>query len=196
MAQPDEWRSEGRTNWSRHVPYLHFGDLFVIERREIESLCSLRRLVHDYEVQRGANKPLSIAVFGPPGAGKSFGVEQIAKASLGKQTPILEFNLAQFTNPSVLVSLFHQVRGSGWLEGRTPVVFWDEFDSMDLFWLQYLLAPMQDGRLFPGRPDPRIRSVSASFVFAGGTSHDFQSFGPSSADKDADTEHFQEEERS
>jgi len=40
---------------------------------------------------------------------------------------------------------FHQVRDLA-LSGRTPVVFWDEFDSRELLWLQYLLAPMQDGR--------------------------------------------------
>jgi hypothetical protein len=169
------------------VPYLRFGDLFVIERHEIESLRSLRRLVLDYEGQRDASKPLSIAVFGPPGAGKSFGVKQIAKAVLAKQTPILEFNLAQFANANELIGLFHQVRDKA-LEGRTPVVFWDEFDSMDLFWLQYLLAPMQDGRFQDGQISHPIGKCI--FVFAGGTCHDFQSFGAISPGLHADPEHF------
>ncbi len=169
------------------VPYLRFGDLFVIERHEIESLRSLRRLVLDYEGQREANKPLSLAVFGPPGAGKSFGVKQIARAVLGKQTPILEFNLAQFDDPSELIGLFHQVRDKA-LEGKTPVVFWDEFDSDGLRWLQYLLAPMQDGRFQDGQISHPIGKCI--FVFAGGTSHDFQAFGAGLPGPGGDPDHF------
>ncbi len=158
-----------------HVPYQQFGDLFVIERNEIESLRSLRRLVRDYSSAHDANKPLSIAVFGPPGAGKSFGVKQIARSVLGAHTPILEFNLAQFADPGELVGLLHQVRDKV-LEGRLPVVFWDEFDTNDLSWLQFMLAPMQDGRFQDGQVSHPVGKCI--FVFAGGTSYDFQSFSP------------------
>jgi hypothetical protein len=157
------------------IPYQQFGDLFVIERSEIESLRSLRRLVHDYSNDSTASKPLSIAVFGPPGAGKSFGVKQIGKAVLGKETPILEFNLAQFADPGEMIGLFHQIRDKV-LEGRLPVVFWDEFDTKELYWLQFLLAPMQDGRFQDGQLSRPIGKCI--FVFAGGTSNDFQSFSP------------------
>jgi hypothetical protein len=62
------------------------------------------------------------------------------------------------------------------LEGYTPVVFWDEFDSGEYKWLQYLLAPMQDGTFQDGQlTHPVGKSI---FVFAGGTSCDFDHFGP------------------
>ncbi len=62
------------------------------------------------------------------------------------------------------------------LAGKTPVVFWDEFDSRDCFWLQYLLAPMQDGLFQEGQLTHSIGKCV--FVFAGGTSRDFAHFGP------------------
>jgi hypothetical protein len=125
-------------------------------------------------------KPLNLAVFGPPGAGKSFGICEIARGILGKEVPILEFNLSQFKNPDELTGSFHQVRDKA-LGGITPVVFWDEFDSNEYFWLQYLLAPMQDGKFMEGQiTHPVGKSV---FVFAGGTSFDMENFGPKETDE-------------
>ena len=78
-----------------------------------------------------------------------------------------EFNLSQFQDAPDLNGAFHQVRDLA-LAGLTPVVLWDEFDSRDLHWLQYLLAPMQDGRFQDGQLNHAIgKSV---FIFAGGTS--------------------------
>jgi hypothetical protein len=56
------------------------------------------------------------------------------------------------------------------------VVFWDEFDSQEYQWLQFLLAPMQDGKFLEGQiTHPIGKSI---FVFAGGTSFDMENFGP------------------
>lgn len=184
--------ASGRASWPVRVARRSLPAIWrsvVIERNEIESLRSLRRLVRDYDRDRDASKPLCLAVFGPPGAGKSFGVKQVAKAVLGGQTPILEFNLAQFADSSELIGLLHQVRDKV-LEGRLPVVFWDEFDAKDLFWLQYLLAPMQDGRFQDGQVSHPIGKCI--FVFAGGTSYDFQSFSPATP---AATDEEQDEQR-
>ncbi|HET8987536.1 MAG TPA: RyR domain-containing protein [Humibacillus sp.] len=157
------------------VPYAVFGKLTAVDRVEIESLRGLERLVKGYESQPRPSKPLSIAVFGPPGSGKSFGVKQIAKSVLGDKVPILEFNLSQYADPKELVGALHQVRDKV-LGGTTPVVFWDEFDSREYLWLQYLLAPMQDGAFQEGQITHPIGKCV--FVFAGGTSHDFANFSP------------------
>jgi hypothetical protein len=163
----------------QETPYLQFGKLFSVERTEIESLRTLQRLMISYRDDPKAEKPLSIAAFGPPGSGKSFGVKQLAKAIFADDTPPLEFNLSQFEDASELRGLFHQVRDEV-LRGRLPVVFWDEFDSQNLKWLQYLLAPMQDGTFQEGQITHPIGKCV--FVFAGGTRWRFEDFGEPPAD--------------
>jgi hypothetical protein len=155
------------------VPYLQFAKLFSVDRSEIESFRTLQRLLTNYQQDKKASKPLSIAAFGPPGSGKSFGVKQLAEALFKDKNP-LEFNLSQFSTAAELHALFHQIRDRV-LSGQLPIVFWDEFDSRNLDWLQYLLAPMQDGTFQDGQiTHPIGRCV---FVFAGGTRDRFEDFG-------------------
>ena len=150
------------------VPMAHFGHLVTADRHEIEGYRSIRGLLSEY-CRREAKKPISIAVFGPPGSGKSFGVKQVAK-SISKTVVTLEFNLSQFGGPDQMVDALHQVRDIG-LSGKIPLVFWDEFDSRlgqaEYGWLRYFLAPMQDGSFQHGQITHHIGR--AIFVFAGGT---------------------------
>jgi hypothetical protein len=158
------------------IPHQRFGKLLVADRSEIESLRNVQIAIQNYKRKKQAMKPLSIAVFGSPGSGKSFGVKQIAKAVLGKDAPILEFNLSQFRpgDDQALAAALHQVRDAA-LGPYTPVVFWDEFDSQEYAWLRYLLSPMQDGQFQEGQiTHPIGRCI---FIFAGGTSHTFERFG-------------------
>jgi hypothetical protein len=155
------------------VPYARFGKLLTMDRGDIESLRSIRQLMLRYKAEERPKTPLSIAVFGAPGSGKSFGLKQIAESIFHEKA--LEFNLSQFKGPEELYGAYHQVRDKV-LTGATPVVFWDEFDSRELMWLQYLLAPMQDGVFQEG---PMTHSIGKCvFVFAGGTSYDYRNFGP------------------
>jgi hypothetical protein len=161
------------------IPYISFRKLFTVDRSEMESLRGIERLMKSYKTNPKAPRPLSIAVFGPPGSGKSFGIKQIAGAIIGQGASILEFNLSQFEKPEDLIGPLHQVRDEV-LNGKVPVVSWDEFDSIDNFWLQYLLAPMQDGKFREGMMSHPIgKSV---FVFAGGTSRTMENFTPDESD--------------
>ena len=158
------------------VPLGVFGKLTTADRREIEGYCTVRSLISEY-CQAAQPGPLSLAVFGPPGAGKSFGVNQIASTLTEVKIKALTFNLSQFNDPAQLVEAFHQVRDVT-LAGEIPLVFWDEFDASvgaeKLAWLRYFLSPMQDGTF----QDMQItyHLGRAVFVFAGGTSPSLQHF--------------------
>lgn len=153
-----------------NTPFLKINNLTTYDRCEIEALHNVKNLIFDYLEEDKPEKPLSLAVFGMPGSGKSFAVKQLAKSL---DLPILEFNLSQFADGD-LEGAFHLVRDKV-LEGKTPVVFWDEFDSQAYKWLQYLLAPMQDGKFQAGQI---IHPIGKSiFIFAGGTSYTFETFG-------------------
>lgn len=157
------------------VPVARFGALRTADRVEIESFRSIKNLISEYRATAKPKRPLSIAVFGPPGAGKSFGVTEVA-GSVAKDIEPLEFNLAQFTSTADLVSALHMVRDKA-LEGKVPLVFFDEFDSAfegKLGWLKYLLVPMQDGKFKDGESMHPIGK--AIFVFAGGTSKTYADF--------------------
>lgn len=172
---------QGPTAVLRDVPLGQFGALLTVDRQEIEAYRSIGALVEEY-ARGGQTRPLSIAVFGPPGSGKSFGVTQVATSLLPgvlADKP-LEFNLSQFASAEDLAGALHQVRDAV-LKGRLPLVFWDEFDTAlggrSLGWLRYFLAPMQDGTFQEGQiTHPIGRCI---FVFAGGTAERMERFGRS-----------------
>lgn len=157
------------------VPAATFGKLVVVDRDEIEAYRSIRALLRDYTKSREI-RPLSLALFGPPGSGKSFGIKEIVKSIEPNWKP-LEFNLAQFSQPEELADAFLQITSEG-TTGIPPIAFFDEFDSRlsgaELGWLKYFLAPMQDGEIFFN--GKRHKIGRAVFVFAGGTSSTYRLF--------------------
>ena len=156
-----------------NYPQAKFGDLHTLDRFEIETLRSLYRMMTAFKQENRPKRPLSIGVFGPPGAGKSFGVKQISNELFGEDA-WLEFNLSQFEDNDDLIGALHQVRDKV-LSGIIPVAFWDEFDSELNKWLKDLLAPMQDGRFQQGQISHWVGKCV--FVFAGGTSPTYHDFG-------------------
>lgn len=159
------------------VPTGVFGYLKTIDRKEIESYSGIKNLIAEFIADRKAPRPLSLAVFGAPGSGKSFGVMEVANSVGGNLVEKIEFNISQFQSLKDLISAFHKVRNIV-LKGKIPFVFFDEFDSTlegeSLGWLKYFLAPMQDGCFREGETDHPLGK--AIFVFAGGTSHSFEMF--------------------
>jgi hypothetical protein len=160
------------------IPIERMGEWMSIDRMEIESMRSVRNILREYLCQPGARRPVSIGAFGPPGSGKSFAINQMAR-QLGAAGAIraLEFNLSQFHDEHALNGAFEAIRDCA-VEGKLPLVFWDEFDSTraghQLGWLASFLAPMQDGAFFEGSA---IRPIGrAVFVFAGGTHATMEAF--------------------
>jgi len=147
--------------------------LCVLSEKESQGFDALRMRIAAYTKLETPEHPLCLGVFGPPGSGKSFAVKQVFK-SMGHELCVI--NLSQLQGPadlSAALADLPQLKA-----GQMPVVFFDEFDSglagTPLGWLQWLLAPMQDGVVFhPGKPIELKRAV---FVFAGGTSDSFEEF--------------------
>jgi len=158
------------------LPQLSFGALTTVDRWEIEAYQNIRNLIVGY-ADSNSVRPLSIAVFGSPGSGKSFGVTQIAKNVLPGKVEKLEFNVSQLTGLTDLGAAFQKVRDVI-LEGKLPLVFFDEFDSdrdgMALGWVKYFLMPMQDGKFKDESGEHPLGKCI--LVFAGGTAASFEEF--------------------
>ena len=173
----NEYVVTGKSSFLKKIPVFQVGGFKTYDHEEIESFRSFNKLIKEY-LMGNASKPLSIAVFGPPGSGKSFGVNQIAGSEkIKEKIKLIEINISQLQSYADLVPVFHETRDIN-LTGKTPLIFFDEFDtaynSEDLGWIQYFLAPMQDGVFKDGE---KLHPLGkAIFVFAGGTRNSYEEF--------------------
>lgn len=172
-----------------HLPKLKIGKLETIDRWEIEAYQNIKTMIQRYATEEKPERPLSFAVFGTPGSGKSFGVKEIAKAVLGKDkkgddiVETLTFNVSQFTSVEDLTGAFHQVRDSI-ANNKLPLVFFDEFDAEDLKWIKFFLMPMWDNTFKDGAFERPLGKCI--LVFAGGIYSRFEDFCREPEDKKID----------
>ncbi len=172
-----------------HVPFCRYGNLTTVDKDEIENYSTIKLLLDDYIYRYDHSevtdmpRPLSVAIFGAPGSGKSFGLKQIAK-SCGRFV-ISSLNLSQLNSPAELFESLHEALQRG--KDEIPLVFFDEFDAelngTPLGWLKYFLAPMQDGEF---TLNGKLFQVNgAVFAFAGATASSFSEFIPDTEERQA-----------
>jgi ATPase family protein associated with various cellular activities (AAA) len=170
---------EGERAAGQEIPIERMGGWSSVDRIEIESMRSVRNIISEYLSTARKGRPLNLAVFGPPGSGKSFAIKQMSKelTTGGARISILEFNLSQLRSADELPAALQRVRDHA-VQETLPLVFWDEFDSalagQELGWLVNFLAPMQDGTFIEAGNTRPIGP--AIFVFAGGTHATMDSF--------------------
>ena len=174
---------EGTRELFASVPVCKFNNLETVDIEEIESYRTVKNLLDEYiynydekTANGGEKKPISIAVFGTPGSGKSFGVKQIAKG-LGRFA-INVLNISQYNS---IEELFLALDAAlHYEDSKIPLVFFDEFDAelngISRGWLKYFLAPMQDAEYTLNGETKKI--PGAVFIFAGATACSFKEFMP------------------
>ncbi|GLA38849.1 hypothetical protein AnigIFM63309_006166 [Aspergillus niger] len=163
-----------------YMPSARFGNLITADRGEVDGFRKIANRVHEWYLSNDESKPLSIAVFGQPGSGKSFGVKEVIKSILaadGKGITDLEFNLSQFREETDLRHAFEVIRGKA-LTKEVPIVFFDEFDSTfqgrELGWLPHFTKPITEGKYEDGEVErPLGRGI---YIFIGGTQTKYDDF--------------------
>ncbi|GLA09355.1 hypothetical protein AnigIFM60653_011434 [Aspergillus niger] len=163
-----------------YMPSARFGNLITADRGEVDGFRKIANMVHEWYLSNDESKPLSIAVFGQPGSGKSFGVKEVIKSILaadGKGITDLEFNLSQFRKETDLRHAFEVIRGKA-LSKEVPIVFFDEFDSTfqgrELGWLPHFIKPIKEGKYKDGAVErPLGRGI---YIFIGGTKTNHDDF--------------------
>ena len=155
------------------VPYLQFGSYTTFDKNEICQLNTINNIILNYiDDDNKESKPLSIAVFGSPGSGKSHIIKELIK-NYEQRLDQREFNLSQLKNYSDIFDIFQDICNPS-SSYKIPFVFWDEFDTDKLACLKYFLQPMQDG-FFTNGPH-RIYFKKAIFVFCGSMAKTYEEF--------------------
>jgi len=160
-----------------------FGQLYAFTTLEVSQLTALQNLIARYVLEQSPTRPLCLAVFGPPGSGKSYAVKQIRKMAEAQvndprlKLPLTVVNLTQVSDSIELGRVIARIAGEQ-DEDTVPIIFFDEFDaprsSAPYGWLQWFLAPMHDGEFLHEGATIRLRR--AVYVFAGGTADTMSEF--------------------
>ena len=146
-------------------PHARYGDFETYDPNEVRALTALEKLFQGYLETDRPDRPLSLAAFGPRGAGKRFQLTSVIRhvaASLRLTDANFEFNIGQFDWRRA----WRQIRQDT-PQGSFPLVLFDEFDvdrgGKRWGWLRHFVGPMQDGKI--ASHDEEFRFTSAIFLF-------------------------------
>jgi len=171
---------KGQEDLLSYVPTATFGNLVTPDRREVDGFRTIARKIEAYSKDQNQGQPFSIAVFGKPGSGKSFGVKEVIQSIVGKDKILkLEFNLSQFQKDEDLWSAFAEIEAVP--EGKLPVAYFDEFDAtckqQPLYWVQHFKQLLEAGKWATETEAPKsLERRRGIYVFIGGTAEPFEEF--------------------
>ena len=148
-----------------------FGALIPLNKNEAGQLKTMRGMVDRYIRHQRHAHPLCLAVFGPPGSGKTFAVKQIQKEleKDPKKDPKVKLsrttiNRTQVSSPAELTgALVTALISAAQEEDSVPVIFFDEFDTTRdraaYGWLSSFLAPMHDGEFLHNGKNVKLQKA-------------------------------------
>lgn len=125
-----------------------FGSKFLALHEPFrESLKATAKRIKEYEkrTREQQTRPLNIFLNAPPGGGKT----TLVRALTSGGSPVKEVNLANILAPpdKDLGQLFELLYQQNQTKSEAlPVVFFDEVDSPQFNFYQYMLMPMSDGK--------------------------------------------------
>jgi hypothetical protein len=131
----------------------------------------MRDQIENYITKGTSKRPLNILLAAPPGSGKSFLIKQMMSSITAKNSAVQisfeEIYVAALENVDELFKTFQRVQSIN-LEGKIPIVFYDEIDALiahssPLY--PKFLAPMWDGTFYLGKD--KFYLGQCIFFFAG-----------------------------
>lgn len=163
----------GHKNELKGLPFIKYDKYITYDFREINDLNKIETLLIDYIKQEKDRHPIAFTVFGSPGTGKSFVIQELAKHISSDRFEILQYNLSQLPEKRFIIPIFHAIRDVS-IKKRIPLVIFDEFDTDKLSWLKMFLSPIQDAE-FSDRGDTFSFGKSV-FFFCGSCYSSFEEF--------------------
>src|SRR5258707_8614540 len=146
-----------------------FGNYVTQNRGFVEYLRGVRDQIDTYFSKNVVGRPLNILLAAPPGTGKSFLIKQIiASIESRVQVSFEEVYIASLEHSTELFSIFQRIQSIN-LEGKMPVIFFDEIDAKISGSHLYakFLAPMWEGTFYLGKE--KFFLGKCIFFFAGST---------------------------
>lgn len=146
-----------------------FGKYITRNTGFLSYLKDARSRIEIYLNKSSPARPLNILLAAPPGSGKSFLVKQLIESiETDEKLTFDEVYVASFDRTLELYSIFQRIQSIN-LEGKIPVVFFDEVDAKVDQGAIYkkFLSPMWDGTFFIGKE--KFYLGKCIFFFAGST---------------------------
>lgn len=149
----------------------------LFSRKDIETIHIVKIRLEEY-LAAPQTKPLSIAFFGPRGAGKTFAALEVAEAAArGRKVRAMVFDMSDFRKLEDLIEALHRIRDCA-LDGYTPLVYFKSFDATfqgsPFGWLTHFLPVMAYGKFLDGGMSRPVRS--AVLLFGSSITRSFANF--------------------
>ncbi len=130
------------------APVQRFGRMVTVDPTVVEQAGAIKAAVKRYIQAPRNRRGLNLAVFGPPGTGKIFAIQEIIRSAELEPIVRIEVDLSSLRDPTEIIPAFRSVQDAA-LRGSTALLCVEGFDAplsgIPFGWLQHLVRVMRDG---------------------------------------------------